>query len=130
MAFPGPGAQVYYNEAGEPIGWDYPSDEPPELDDDEYERRFGAADARAEEEYEEGQAMGEEDAQNGELKSDITHLSSAGQSGYNDGYDSFIDKEAERVRAELRATRFELAAGPPIQDLRRRPRNHLKDDEQ
>lgn len=24
--FPGAGAQVYRNEAGEPIGWDYPSD--------------------------------------------------------------------------------------------------------
>jgi len=23
--FPGAGAQVYYNEAGEPVGWDYPS---------------------------------------------------------------------------------------------------------
>lgn len=28
--FPGAGAQVYYNEAGEPLGWDYPSD--PEFD--------------------------------------------------------------------------------------------------
>jgi len=24
--FPGPHAQVYYNEAGEPLGWDYPSE--------------------------------------------------------------------------------------------------------
>ena len=24
--FPGPGAQIYYNEAQEPIGWDYPPD--------------------------------------------------------------------------------------------------------
>lgn len=32
-AFPGPGAHVYRNEAGEPIGWDYPSDdEPPYCD--------------------------------------------------------------------------------------------------
>ncbi len=31
--FPGPGAQIYYNEAGEPLGWDYPSTEPPEVDD-------------------------------------------------------------------------------------------------
>ena len=29
MTFPGAGAQVYYNDAGEPLGWDYPSyDEP------------------------------------------------------------------------------------------------------
>lgn len=27
--FPGPGAQVYYNDAGEPLGWDYPSDPDP-----------------------------------------------------------------------------------------------------
>jgi len=26
--FPGAHAQVYYNEAGEVLGWDYPSDEP------------------------------------------------------------------------------------------------------
>ena len=25
MAFPGAGAQVYVNEAGEPLGWDYPA---------------------------------------------------------------------------------------------------------
>jgi hypothetical protein len=30
--FPPAGAQVYYNEAGEPLGWDMPSDDPPELD--------------------------------------------------------------------------------------------------
>jgi hypothetical protein len=26
-AFPGPGARVYRNDAGEPIGWDYPADD-------------------------------------------------------------------------------------------------------
>ncbi len=32
--FPGAGAHVYYNEAGEPLGWDYPNyDEPPDVDD-------------------------------------------------------------------------------------------------
>lgn len=25
-AFPGAGAQVYYNAEGEPLGWDYPGD--------------------------------------------------------------------------------------------------------
>lgn len=25
--FPGAGAQVYHNEAGEPTGWDYPADD-------------------------------------------------------------------------------------------------------
>ncbi len=28
MTFPGAGAHVYYNDAGEPLGWDYPSDDP------------------------------------------------------------------------------------------------------
>lgn len=32
MTFPTAGAQVYYNEAGEPTGWDYP-DEGPDPDD-------------------------------------------------------------------------------------------------
>jgi hypothetical protein len=30
--FPGPGAQIYRNEAGEPIGWDYPSYDEPDPD--------------------------------------------------------------------------------------------------
>lgn len=40
--FPGAGAQVYYNEAGEPLGWDYPSSDDPHdpdgwYDSDEYD---------------------------------------------------------------------------------------------
>lgn len=31
--FPGAGAVVYRNEAGEPLGWDYPSDDYPEYCD-------------------------------------------------------------------------------------------------
>ena len=31
--FPGANAHVYYNEAGEPLGWDYPSDDPYDPDD-------------------------------------------------------------------------------------------------
>lgn len=34
LMFPGAGASVYYNEAGEPLGWDYPSDDPPEPPDE------------------------------------------------------------------------------------------------
>lgn len=38
--FPGAGAHVYRNEAGEPIGWDYPSYDEPDPDefyaDDQY----------------------------------------------------------------------------------------------
>jgi hypothetical protein len=30
--FPGPNAQIYYNEEGEPLGWDYPDNEPPYCD--------------------------------------------------------------------------------------------------
>jgi hypothetical protein len=26
--FPAAGAEIHYNEAGEPTGWDYPSDDP------------------------------------------------------------------------------------------------------
>ncbi len=47
--FPGAGAQVYYNEAGEPLGWDYPDlhdynewyddDGRDEMDEEEYEDR-------------------------------------------------------------------------------------------
>jgi hypothetical protein len=31
--FPTAGAHVYYNEAGEPLGWDYPSNDEPDPDD-------------------------------------------------------------------------------------------------
>jgi hypothetical protein len=34
MAFPGPNAEVFYNEAGEPLGWDnHYYDEPPDVDE-------------------------------------------------------------------------------------------------
>lgn len=39
--FPGPGAHVIYNEAGEPLGWDYPGQndpyEPDDFDEDFYD---------------------------------------------------------------------------------------------
>jgi hypothetical protein len=60
MAFPGPGAEIHYNEAGEPTGWDYPSYEPPEPDP--YEE--SAADAAAEAAY--FYAMDEEGASDDE----------------------------------------------------------------
>lgn len=43
-AFPGAGAVVHYNEAGEPTGWDYPSDDEPDYDDDPYADREYKAD--------------------------------------------------------------------------------------
>jgi len=36
--FPGAGATVYRNEAGEPTGWDYPSEPDPNEWADEYDR--------------------------------------------------------------------------------------------
>lgn len=57
--FPGPGAQIYRNEAGEPIGWDYPSYDPPEPDDDFHAAR---EDDFREESYERGYESGETDS--------------------------------------------------------------------
>lgn len=38
MTFPGAGARIFYNEVGEPLGWDYPdNDAPPEPDDYDYD---------------------------------------------------------------------------------------------
>lgn len=59
MAFPGPGAQVYYNEAGEPLGWDYPSTEPPEPDEYFQSRLDAAAEQWWEEEYDAGVSAAE-----------------------------------------------------------------------
>lgn len=57
MAFPGPNATVYYNDAGEPLGWsDESSYEPDPYDDDTAygSARVGAAEAAAEESYQDG----------------------------------------------------------------------------
>ncbi len=35
--FPGVGAQIYYNEEGEVLGWDYPDRDEPEDPDEWYE---------------------------------------------------------------------------------------------
>lgn len=40
MTFPGAGARIFTNEAGEPIGWDYPSDEPYEDWTPDYDSRW------------------------------------------------------------------------------------------
>jgi hypothetical protein len=37
MTFPGAGAQVHYNEAGEPLGWDYPEYDEGPADPDDYD---------------------------------------------------------------------------------------------
>ncbi len=50
--FPGAGAQVYYNEAGEPLGWDYPDTDVPHDPD----RDDAAADCAAAEAYESGES--------------------------------------------------------------------------
>ncbi len=41
--FPGPGARIYRNEAGEPLGWDYPSDDPTDYYDSEAAAEADAA---------------------------------------------------------------------------------------
>jgi hypothetical protein len=58
--FPGPGATIYRNEAGEVLGWDYPPDEGFfDYDDDEVARRdayYEELADRAAEEWEEEEA--------------------------------------------------------------------------
>jgi hypothetical protein len=39
--FPGAGAQVYYSEAGEPLGWDYPGEPEYVPDEDTYDGPHG-----------------------------------------------------------------------------------------
>ncbi len=50
--FPGPHAQVYYNEAGEPLGWDYPPDPAEAEFHEEDERRWEAESYAAEDAFE------------------------------------------------------------------------------
>ena len=58
--FPGPHAHVYYNEAGEPLGWDNEySFEPPEPSEED-ERRWDAEAAFMEELWEEAKEYQEE----------------------------------------------------------------------
>lgn len=62
--FPGAGAQVYYNEAGEPTGWDDASYEPDPhdaYDNEMYDRGDSLGDA----EWENGYERGEEEARHG-----------------------------------------------------------------
>ena len=82
--FPGPGAQIYRNEAGEPLGWDYPSDEPYEPDD--YSPAMEAADAAMEDAY----AEGDQDASTGVERNQHFgqgRYASDLQRAYDEGYD-------------------------------------------
>jgi hypothetical protein len=54
--FPGAGAQVYCNEAGEPLGWDYPSQDEADYRPDELAR----ADALCEDLHEDAYDVGHE----------------------------------------------------------------------
>ncbi len=56
MMFPGPGAQIYRNDAGEVVGWDYPDDD----DARDLNRFQEMADVACEEAYERGQEDAEE----------------------------------------------------------------------
>lgn len=81
--FPGPNATVYYNEAGEPLGW---SDESYyEPDPDEFEEQYARRDAQHEEEYE----LGYESAQNDEELDD--KASKWFKIGFNDGLSDLND---------------------------------------
>ena len=46
MTFPGAGARVDYNEAGEPVGWDYPDMYEPldAFDPDDYDWDYAISD--------------------------------------------------------------------------------------
>lgn len=55
--FPGPGATIYRNEAGEPLGWDYPSDPDPY---DAYDDAHGAFAADWEGDEDEDEAWDED----------------------------------------------------------------------
>ena len=57
--FPGPGAQIYRNESGEPLGWDYPDAYDPGDPGDPSDHDLSVADCAAEEAGERGQEDGE-----------------------------------------------------------------------
>jgi hypothetical protein len=89
--FPGPGAQVYYNEAREPIGWDYPSYDPPELDPIEESR----IDAAMEDAYEQGYDHGDSDGTEGlppspddHAQPDNARMAQIWKQGYEEGHAS------------------------------------------
>lgn len=82
---------IYRNEAGEPLGWDYPDSNEPDPYDDDMSGSQGAADAAAEDAYDEGTYA----AENGEDRDEgygAAHTSkgnrAAGwlQDTYNEGY--------------------------------------------
>lgn len=112
MAFPGPGAQVYYNEAGEPIGWDYPSDPEP-MDDEDYDRRFGARDAQLEEEYETAYEQGKADAEDREPRKDPEGNSPNEDDGYNAGYTDHMDPILRDLYLSLKDMQYELQPDEP-----------------
>lgn len=60
--FPGPGAQVIYNDAGEPLGWDYPSYDEGDSDPyDDFDRAHSRADNAAEERWERLEEMDDDE---------------------------------------------------------------------
>jgi hypothetical protein len=96
MAFPGPFATVYRNEAGEPIGWsDERSYGPEPSDPYEDEDRYGAADAAAEDQYDHWYEQGESDGEDGVDPQNLAGESAAAKQGYADGYKSASDPYGE-----------------------------------
>ncbi|MCL4414438.1 MAG: hypothetical protein M1522_06795 [Actinobacteria bacterium] len=60
--FPGPGAQIYRNEAGEPIGWDYPGEYEPDYESENMSRADAMCEELHEDAYEAGFEAGSEGA--------------------------------------------------------------------
>lgn len=106
--FPGPGAQVYRNEAGEPLGWDYPGDsDDPSYDDD---NRHAAADAAYEDAYDNGQYDAENDEEHddsyGVMHTYRGHLvARALQAAYDLGY--------QEATAALQTDDTDIELDPP-----------------
>lgn len=76
-AFPGAGAQVYYNDAGEPLGWDYPDYDEPEYDPDDF--LSGGP-------YSDGFDDGLGAAENGDPVPDLSAYPREYARGWRDGY--------------------------------------------
>lgn len=93
--FPGPHATVYYNEAGEPLGWsDESSYEAEPLDAGDYERQYGASDAWREEQYDTAYDTAQTDAADG-LSSYAADYEGIAREGYEAGWNDWFAKAAK-----------------------------------
>lgn len=86
--FPGAGARVFYNDAGEPLGWDYPSYDEPEWDD----RADTAADYAAEEAYE----YAEDEDPDGDPDAFVAFRLNHHELTVEQAYETWTDSRSER----------------------------------